>query len=69
MKNAYKRIVVKVGTSSLTNDRMKTDLQEFDKLAFVLSDLHNRGHEIILVTSGAIAIGTNVLACQIFRTR
>ena len=61
MKNAYKRIVVKVGTSSLTNDRMKTDLQEFDKLAFVLSDLHNRGHEIILVTSGAIAIGTNVL--------
>ena len=55
------RIVVKVGTSTLTNERGKSDLRSFDRLACVLSDIQNMGGEVILVSSGAIAIGTNKL--------
>ena len=55
------RIVVKVGTSTLTNDMGKSDLRTFDKLACVLSDISNMGYEVILVSSGAIAVGTNKL--------
>ena len=43
------RIVVKVGTSSLTNDVGNTNLKAFDKIAMVLSDIANLGHEVILV--------------------
>ena len=53
------RIVVKVGTSTLTNDIGKNNLQIFNKLSCVLADVQNMGYEIILVSSGAIAIGSN----------
>lgn len=53
IKNAH-RIVVKVGTSTLTYDMGKVNLRRIDRLARVLSDLHNSGKEIILVSSGAI---------------
>ncbi len=60
MNGLYKnRIVVKVGTSTLTNEIGGTDLRSFDALARVLSDVHNRGYEVILVSSGAIAVGAN----------
>lgn len=55
------RIVVKVGTSTLTNRIGKNDLKSFDRLACVLSDIQNMGYEIILVSSGAIAVGANKL--------
>lgn len=55
------RIVVKVGTSTLTNEMGKSDLRSFDHLACVLSDIQNMGYEVILVSSGAIAVGTNKL--------
>lgn len=55
------RIVVKVGTSTLTNDAGQNDLRSFDRIACVLSDIQNLGYEIILVSSGAIAVGTNKL--------
>ncbi len=55
------RIVVKVGTSTLTNEMGKSDLRAFDKLACVLSDIQNKGYEVILVSSGAIAVGSNKL--------
>lgn len=55
------RIVVKVGTSTLTNEKGQSDLRSFDRLAFVLSDIQNMGYEVILVSSGAIAVGTNKL--------
>ncbi len=55
------RIVVKVGTSTLTNEAGQNDLRSFDRLACVLADIHNRGYEIILVSSGAIAVGRNKL--------
>ena len=54
-----KRIVVKVGTSSLTNELGNSNLRNMEKLARVLADIHNRGNEIILVSSGAIAVGAN----------
>jgi glutamate 5-kinase len=57
MATAKRRIVVKVGTSTLTNELGKSDLRAFDRLACVLSDIHNRGDEVILVSSGAIATG------------
>ncbi len=52
-----KRIVVKVGTSTITYKNGKTNIAKLAKLASVLSDLKNAGHEIILVSSGAIAVG------------
>ncbi len=55
------RIVVKVGTSTLTNELGKSDLRSFDRLAYVLSDIQNAGYDVILVSSGAIAVGSNKL--------
>ncbi|MCM1569821.1 MAG: glutamate 5-kinase [Roseburia sp.] len=55
------RIVIKVGTSTLTNEMGKNNLRSFDRLACVLSDIQNMGYEVILVSSGAIAVGTNKL--------
>jgi glutamate 5-kinase len=56
-----KRIVIKVGTSTLTYDNGKVNLSRIDRLAMVISDLLNRGKEVILVTSGAIGAGTGKL--------
>lgn len=56
-KNLY-RIVVKVGTSTLTHDNGAANLKSIEQLVRVLADLQNYGHQIILVTSGAIAVGT-----------
>lgn len=53
------RIVVKVGTSTLTNEIGQSDLRSFDRLACVLSDIQNLGYQVILVSSGAIAVGSN----------
>lgn len=56
-----KRIVVKVGTSTLTYDNGKINFSRIDKLARVLSDLLNQDKEVILVSSGAIAVGAERL--------
>lgn len=58
------RIVIKVGTSTLTNEMGKSDLRSFERLARVLSDVQNMGYEVILVSSGAIAVGTNKLGMK-----
>lgn len=57
MKIRSERIVVKVGTSTLTNELGNSSLRTFDDLALALSDMQNMGHEVILVSSGAIAVG------------
>ncbi len=59
-----KRIVVKVGTSTLTHKTGKTNIARLAKLASVLSDLKNEGHEIVLVSSGAIAVGWSKLGLK-----
>lgn len=55
------RLVVKVGTSTLTQETGSLNLRSMDHLARVLSDLQGMGHEVVLVSSGAIAIGTRKL--------
>lgn len=60
LKNA-KRIVFKVGTSTLTFSTGKTNLRRLDMLVRVLSDLSNAGYDIALVTSGAIGVGVGKL--------
>lgn len=60
LKNAS-RIVVKIGTSSLTHPNGKINFKRIGILARVLSDLMNQDKEIILVSSGAIGIGVSKL--------
>ena len=55
-----KRIVVKIGTSTLT-DGGEINFRSFERLARVLTEIHNMGHEVVLVSSGAIAVGRNKL--------
>lgn len=56
-----KRVIVKVGTSTLTHSTGKTNIARMMDLVRVLADLHNMGHEIVLVSSGAISVGTSKL--------
>ena len=56
-----KRIVVKVGTSTLTYDNGRINLTRIEKLTRILSDVMNSGKEVILVTSGAIGVGVSKL--------
>ena len=55
------RIVVKVGTSTLAHATGRLNIQRMERLCRVLSDLKNAGHEIILVSSGAIGMGVGKL--------
>ena len=55
------RIVVKVGTSTLAHPTGRQNIQRMERLCKVLSDLKNAGHEVILVSSGAIAMGVGKL--------
>ncbi len=60
MKN-YQRIVIKIGTSTICRPNGTVNLRKIEKLARVLTDLKNSGHDVVLVSSGAIAVGTNKL--------
>lgn len=60
IKNS-KRIVIKVGTSTLTYPNGNLNLKLINRLAWVLSDLTNQNKEVILVTSGAIGVGSKSL--------
>ena len=51
------RIVVKVGTSTLAHATGRLNIRHAEELVKVLSDLKNAGHEVILVSSGAIGMG------------
>lgn len=52
-----KRTVVKVGTSTLTYENGKLNYRTIESLCKVLSDLQNKGEQIMLVSSGAIGVG------------
>ena len=56
-----KRIVIKLGTSTLTHKTGKLNIRRMTNLVQVLSDLHNAGKEILLVSSGAIGMGVGKL--------
>ena len=55
------RIVVKVGTSTLAHATGRLNIRHVEELVKVLSDLKNAGHEMILVSSGAIGMGVGKL--------
>ena len=57
-----KRIVVKVGTSTLSHPSGLLNIRRVEELCKVLSDLKNAGNEIILVSSGAIGMGVGKLS-------
>ena len=56
------RIVVKVGTSTLAYPTGRLNIRHAEELVKVLSDLKNEGHEVILVSSGAIGMGVGKLS-------
>lgn len=58
------RIVVKVGTSTLTHATGNLNIRRVDRLCRVLSDIKNAGHEVILVTSGAVGMGVGKLSLK-----
>lgn len=58
------RIVVKVGTSTLTHATGRLNIRRVETLCRVLSDLKNAGHEIVLVSSGAIGMGVGKLSLK-----
>lgn len=58
------RIVIKVGTSTLTHASGSLNIRRVEALCRVLSDLKNAGHEIILVSSGAIGMGVGKLGLK-----
>jgi len=55
------KIVVKLGTTTLTHSTGKLNIRRVELLCKVLSDLKNAGHELVLVSSGAIAMGIGKL--------
>ncbi|MFD1393516.1 glutamate 5-kinase [Lacticaseibacillus jixianensis] len=69
MRNALtncRRVVVKIGTSSLIHESGRVNLQAIDRLAYALAAMSNAGSEVVLVTSGAIGVG---LAAQHLTSR
>lgn len=57
-----KRIVIKIGTSSLTHPETgRLNLRKLEVLVREITDLHNQGKEIVLVSSGAIGVGAAAL--------
>ena len=57
----YKTIVVKVGTSTITYPNGNLNLRMIDRLCWMLSDLKNRDKNVVLVSSGAIGVGSKSL--------
>ncbi|MBO6158720.1 MAG: glutamate 5-kinase [Firmicutes bacterium] len=55
------RIVIKVGTSTLAHPTGRLNIRHMEELVKVLSDLKNAGHELVLVSSGAIGMGVGKL--------
>ena len=56
-----KRIVIKVGTSSLTYETGKINIKKIEELVRVVADLSNRGIQVVLVSSGAVGAGVGKL--------
>lgn len=57
-----KRVVIKIGSSSLTHPETgRVNLTRIEKLVRVLTDLENSGREVVLVSSGAIAVGSKAM--------
>lgn len=58
------RIVIKIGTSTLAHSTGRLNIRRVEELVKVMSDLKNCGHEVILVSSGAIGMGAGKLSLK-----
>lgn len=58
------KLVIKVGTSTLTHKNGSLNIKRVEELCKIISDLKNAGHEIILVSSGAIGMGVGKLSLK-----
>ncbi len=58
------RVVIKIGTSTLTHSTGNLNIRRVEQLCKVMSDIKNAGHQVILVTSGAIGMGVGKLGLQ-----
>lgn len=58
------RIVIKIGTSTITHPTGRLNIRQMEALCKVLSDLKNAGNEVILVSSGAIGMGVGKLRLE-----
>lgn len=56
-----KRIVVKVGTSTITHETGHINIHKLEQICQVISDLINEGHNVLLVSSGATGVGSSKL--------
>lgn len=59
-----KRIVIKVGTSTLTHKTGRLNIRRMERLVKTLADIQNSGREIILVSSGAIGLGMSKMGLR-----
>ena len=60
-----KRIVIKIGTTTIThNNTGELDLMKLEKLIRILTNIRNQGKEVVLVSSGAIAVGRQAIGLQ-----
>ena len=59
-----KRIVIKVGTSTLTHKTGKLNIRKVERLVKTISDLQNAGNKILLVSSGAIGLGMSKIGLK-----
>lgn len=58
------RIVIKIGTSTLAHRTGRLNIRRAEMLCKVISDLKNSGHEIVIVSSGAIGMGAGKLSLK-----
>jgi len=59
-----KRIVLKIGSSTLTHPQGLINIRAMENLVKVISDIKNSGKEIIVVSSGAVAVGMGKMGCR-----
>ncbi len=58
------RIVIKIGTSTLTHSSGHLNIRRVEELCKIISDIKNAGHQVIMVSSGAIGMGVGKLGLQ-----
>ncbi|MBP1545592.1 MAG: glutamate 5-kinase [Oscillospiraceae bacterium] len=59
-----KRIVIKVGTSTLTHKTGRLNIRRMERLVKTISDIQNSGRQVILVSSGAIGLGMSKIGLR-----
>ncbi|NNC77077.1 MAG: glutamate 5-kinase, partial [Woeseiaceae bacterium] len=65
----YRRLVIKVGSSLLIDENGNLDAPWLSALAADIAERHSQGQQILVVSSGAIAIGSGVLGINVRRSR